>query len=343
MSAPKLFRITLDTNPEDCNLNCIMCEEHSPYSHFKQELFTATGIRHRRMPKELIESLFEQASELGVQEVIPSTMGEPLLYEYIDLIYSLAERYGIKINLTTNGTFPRRSIEDWAKLIIPRTSDIKISWNGAKAETYAQVMLGGNFDKALSQLKTFIALRNKHYEKTKYYCRITLQPTFMAHTMHELPDIVRLAVALGIDRIKGHHLWAHFDEIKPYAIPPNPEHCKQWNNYVAECYQIVQQSIKPDGTLLILENIHPLPEKEGKTQTNEKFICPFLKRELWISASGIISPCCAPDKLRRTLGDFGSIYQTCLKDVLTSPLYLDLQQHYPNKTLCKTCNMRRPS
>ena len=97
-----------------------------------------------------------------------------------------------------------------------------------------------------------------------------MQPTFMAHTMLELPDIVRLAVALGIDRIKGHHLWAHFDEIKPYAIPPNPEHCKRWINYVAECYQIVQQSIKPDGTLLILENIHPLPEKEGKTQTNEK-------------------------------------------------------------------------
>ncbi len=340
MSAPKLFRITLDTNPEDCNLNCIMCEEHSPYSHFKQELFTATGIRHRRMPKELIESLFEQASELGVQEVIPSTMGEPLLYEYIDLIYSLAERYGIKINLTTNGTFPRRSIEDWAKLIIPRTSDIKISWNGAKAETYAQVMLGGNFDKALSQLKTFIALRNKHYEKTKYYCRITLQLTFMAHTMHELPEIVRLAAGLGVDRIKGHHLWAHFEEIKPYDIPSNTKYWKEWNSYVAACYEIVAGLQRSEGKELILENIYPLTE--GQEQVKEEYICPFLGRELWISASGTISPCCAPDKLRRTLGDFGSIYQTCLKDVLTSPLYLDLQQHYPNKTLCKTCNMRRP-
>ena len=24
------WRITFDTNPDDCNLNCVMCEEHSP-------------------------------------------------------------------------------------------------------------------------------------------------------------------------------------------------------------------------------------------------------------------------------------------------------------------------
>ena len=26
------WRITFDTNPDDCNLHCIMCEDHSPYS-----------------------------------------------------------------------------------------------------------------------------------------------------------------------------------------------------------------------------------------------------------------------------------------------------------------------
>ncbi len=341
MCAPKLFRITLDTNPEDCNLSCVMCEEHSPYSRFKQELFDATGVRRRLMPKHLIERLFEQAAALGVEEVIPSTMGEPLLYEHIELIYALAERYGIKINLTTNGTFPRRSIEQWATLIIPRTSDIKISWNGASAATYAQVMIGGNFDKALNHLKRFIALRNEYYAKTKYYCRITLQLTFMAHTMHELPEIVRLAAGLGVDRIKGHHLWAHFEEIKPYDIPSNTKYWKEWNSYVVACYEIVAGLQRSEGKELILENIYPLTE--GQEQVKEEYICPFLGRELWISASGTISPCCAPDKLRRTLGDFGSIYQTSLKEVLTSAQYLHLRQHYQEQPLCKTCNMRRPS
>lgn len=340
MPAPNLFRITLDTNPEDCNLSCVMCEEHSPYSNFKQELFAATGIRRRLMPQEVIENLFKQAAELGVQEVIPSTMGEPLLYRHIDLIYELAKRYGIKINLTTNGTFPRRSVEEWAALIVPLTSDIKISWNGATSETYAQVMHGGNFDKALSNLMSFIAWRDKYYEATSYYCRVTLQLTFMSHTMHELPDIVRLATSLGVDRIKGHHLWAHFDEIKAYAIPPNPEHCMRWNSYVYECYDIARQLPKPDGTSIILDNIHPLGV--GEVHLGEDALCPFLGRELWISATGVISPCCAPDKLRRSLGDFGNIHQNSLKEVLTSPLYMDLQQNYRKNPLCKTCNMRRP-
>ena len=34
-SAP--WRITFDTNPDDCNLRCIMCEEHSIYSKSQEE------------------------------------------------------------------------------------------------------------------------------------------------------------------------------------------------------------------------------------------------------------------------------------------------------------------
>ena len=35
---PKLgpWRITFDTNPDDCNLRCIMCECFSPYSPVKR-------------------------------------------------------------------------------------------------------------------------------------------------------------------------------------------------------------------------------------------------------------------------------------------------------------------
>jgi glycosyltransferase involved in cell wall biosynthesis len=29
---PGPWRVTFDTNPDDCNLRCVMCEEHSPFS-----------------------------------------------------------------------------------------------------------------------------------------------------------------------------------------------------------------------------------------------------------------------------------------------------------------------
>jgi hypothetical protein len=112
-----LWRITIDTNPEDCNLKCIMCEEHSPYSDFIATLFKETGVKRRRMKFETVEDIFLQAEKLGVKEIIPSTMGEPLLYKEFDKIFELSGQKNIKINLTTNGTFPKKSVKEWAKLI----------------------------------------------------------------------------------------------------------------------------------------------------------------------------------------------------------------------------------
>jgi hypothetical protein len=40
-SAP--WRITFDTNPDDCNLSCIMCEEHSIYSKSQEERKACTS------------------------------------------------------------------------------------------------------------------------------------------------------------------------------------------------------------------------------------------------------------------------------------------------------------
>ena len=148
-----IWRITLDTNPEDCNLNCIMCEEHSHYSNFKKQLFEKKGIKYRRMPSTWIYKIFEEASRLGIKEIIPSTMGEPLLYKDIDLFFELAEKYNIKINLTTNGTFPKKSVTEWAKMIIPVTSDTKISLNGATKHTAEKIMIGLNFDNQVQNIK----------------------------------------------------------------------------------------------------------------------------------------------------------------------------------------------
>ncbi|MDR0506083.1 MAG: SPASM domain-containing protein, partial [Dysgonamonadaceae bacterium] len=60
------------------------------------------------------------------------------------------------------------------------------------------------------------------------------------------------------------------------------------------------------------------------------------------SATGKISPCCAPDNLRHSLGDFGNIETTTVAEVLASPVYRKLVDNYKSVELCKTCNMRKP-
>jgi len=337
----KLWRITLDTNPEDCNLSCTMCEEHSPFSKFIKEKLNG---KRRRMPKEWLESIFQQAKALGVKEIIPSTMGEPLLYKHFAYIVELCYKYNIKMNLTTNGTFPKttkKSVTEWAKLLVPITTDIKISWNGATAQTAQKIMLKINFEEALANVKDFIHIRNEYFTETGYKCRVTFQLTFMQNNMHELADIIALAAKLDVDRVKGHQLWTHFDEIKDLSMRHSPESILQWNEYVRQAYDAQEKYRKPNGEKVILENIIPLDVNELQ-EIPENYNCPFLEKELWISPTGKISPCCAPDEMRQTLGDFGNIENDTIESVLNSKNYTNLITNYKQIPLCKTCNMRKP-
>ncbi len=337
-----LWRITLDTNPEDCNLKCVMCEEHSPYSDFIPTLYKETGVKRRRMKFSTVEDIFHQAANLGVKEIIPSTMGEPLLYKEFDKIFELAQVQGIKINLTTNGTFPKKTVEEWARLIVPNTTDVKISWNGATKATAEKVMLGIDFEEALSNVQAFIKYRDEYFVQSGYFCRVSFQLTFMQNNMQELADIIKLAASLGVDRVKGHQLWAHFDEIKGLSMKASRENVAQWNEYVKEAFLAQENYRKPNGEKVLLENILPLQEHEDK-EVPEAYDCPFLTRELWVSATGKISPCCAPDALRKSLGDFGNIETTSIQEVLQSTAYRELVREYKSKPLCKSCNMRKPS
>jgi len=337
----KLWRVTLDTNPEDCNLSCTMCEEHSPLSTFIKEKLNG---KHRRMPKEWLEPIFEQAKKIGVTEMIPSTMGEPLIYTHFAHFIELCYKYNIKMNLTTNGTFPRtteKTVTEWAKLFVPITTDVKISWNGATAKTAQEVMKGIDFEQTVENVKEFIRIRDEHFAKTGYYCRVTFQLTFMQNNMHEFADIVKLASQLGVDRVKGHHLWAHFDEIKHLSMKATPESIAKWNEYIKEAHEAQKKFRKPNGEQVILENIIPLQKNENK-EIPESYECPFLEKELWVSATGNISPCCAPDEMRKTLGNFGNIENTSIEQVLQSNTYQTLVKNYKKIDLCKTCNMRKP-
>ena len=247
------------------------------------------------------------------------------------------------MNLTTNGTFPKKTektVSEWAKLIVPITTDVKVSWNGATKETSQKVMLGLNFEQTIENVKEFVAVRNQHFAETGYYCRITFQLTFMQNNMHELADIVKLAAELGVDRVKGHQLWAHFDEIKSLSFRQNEESIARWNTYVEEANQAQKVHRKPNGQKVLLENIVPL-QKQETVEVPENYDCPFLNKELWVSATGKISPCCAPDELRNTLGDFGNFETHSILESIQSDAYQSLLTNFKEHQLCKTCNMRK--
>lgn len=334
-------RITFDTNPDICNLRCVMCEEHSPHSSSQADR-KAEGRGRRLMPFKLIEQVIADAAPYGLEEIIPSTMGEPLLYENFEDIIDLCRQYGVKLNLTTNGTFPRLGVERWAERIVPITSDIKISWNGATAQTHEAIMLGSQWKKGIEHIRKFIAIRDAHESASGNRCRVTLQLTFLEANVHELADMVRLAIDLGVDRVKGHHLWAHFEEIAGQSMRRDLAAIQRWNQAVKDTYRAAGERLLPNGKAIQLENIFML-EGDAIEDLAPGGTCPFLGQEAWVSAEGRFDPCCAPDAQRRTLGEFGNLKNSGFMDIWNSDAYRELKATYRNRRLCMGCNMRKPA
>ena len=92
---------------------------------------------------------------------------------------------------------------------------------------------------------------------------------------------------------------------------------------------------------MLLENIFPLNEDDS-ADIAPGSECPFLGQEAWVASDGRFNPCCAPDALRRSLGDFGNLNDRSLRNIWESAEYRNLQATYMSRALCQGCNMRRP-
>jgi glycosyltransferase involved in cell wall biosynthesis/MoaA/NifB/PqqE/SkfB family radical SAM enzyme len=337
---PGPWRVTFDTNPDDCNMHCIMCEEHSPFSSLQAQR-RANGHPPRRMSIELVRRVVADAAKRGLREIIPSTMGEPLLYEHFEEIIAICREYNVRLNLTTNGTFPRLGARRWAELIVPVTSDTKISWNGATEQTHEAIMLGSKWQRVVENVREFIVVRDEHAARGENRCRVTFQLTFLESNLAELPAIVRLAASLGVDRVKGHHVWTHFTELQPLNLRRNADSIRRWNETVLAARAAAAEGRLPNGEPVMLENFHLLEDSCTKTSP-QLSRCQFLGREAWVSAEGRFNPCCAPDAQRRTLGEFGNLNERSLGEIWDSPEYRHLTQTYHSRPLCQQCTMRQP-
>ena len=337
---PAPWRITFDTNPHDCNFSCTMCEQHSEFSPHKKKRKAGKDPK-ARMDIDIIRKIVADLAPLGLKEIIPSTMGEPLYYKHFLDILDLCQDHGVKLNLTTNGSFYRKGVKYWAEKIIPVGSDVKISWNGITQETQEKIMKGSNLDKQKDNLRNFIEIRNEMAQDGGNYCSVTLQLTFMEVNLQEIPMLVKFAIEEDCDRVKGHHLWAHFSEIKDENLRRSKDSIGRWNAIARKCREIASTHSRPSGRPFRLEHFFDLDDSQ---QESPQGVCPFLGQEAWVNHSGRFDPCCAPDEQRLSLGNFGNVteQETSLLDIWNSDQYNDLVRNYTQRPLCKSCTMRRP-
>lgn len=317
-------RITIDTNPDICNLKCIMCDTHS--IHNKD--FTIT---RKSMSRELLQKSLDEAIDLGVKEIIPSTMGEPLLYPHFEFFIEKLKHSQTKLNLTTNSTFPKYGVEIWTEKLLPILSDIKISFNSLRPEVNEKIMLKANTKMSLKNIKYFA--EQKEIYKKKYdsiYPTVTLQVTFLKSNLPYLKEVIEFAIEHNIERVKGHHLWITHEEVREESLKNSPEKIEKWNAFI--------DKIKKYRDKIKLENFTKI-----ETTSNEQgdLSCPFLGKELWIDYNGDFNICCAPSYERKKLGYWGNIENIDIGDVFVSKSYRELLKTYKEKEVCQRCPLMK--
>jgi MoaA/NifB/PqqE/SkfB family radical SAM enzyme len=290
------------------------------------------------MDPALAERVVRAAAALGAREVIPSTMGEPLLWSGMDRLVDLCAELGLALNLTTNGTFPGRGATAWAERLVPVASDVKLSWNGATAATAAALMPGLELARAVADVVAFVAVRDGR--ATGRRCRLSFQVTAQEGNVAELADIVRLAATLGVERVKVNQLQVRFPALAGRSLRRDVDAIRRWNAAVVAMRAAAGTARLPSGARVLLENVVPFEEDPAAPAAAGP--CRFLGREAWIHADGRFAPCPHPAAARGELGDLGSLAESSLDDLWRGDALRALAAAWPAHPVCASCPLRRP-
>ena len=230
-----------------------------------------------------------------LREVIPSTMGEPLLYSHFDELLELCRALGIPLNLTTNGTFPGKWGSDAAmELLLRSCSDIKVSYLASE-----------QFDGWKAKVEKLVRVRDRLREYAESagnagvkcaetaesrVATVSLQVTLHKKNLQNVPGLVSWASAVGIDRIKWNKvvlLSTVSQELREmYAL--NDAQLESLRDEFRSG-EFSASNVKHEGSLFF-KNSADLCAVGGKCES-----CPFAD-EVWVWPDGHEDHCPNPER-----------------------------------------------
>ena len=299
-------RITLLTNPDVCNLHCPLCFLNQRKGAERVNLGCESRIWGSRSFGEMLfetarAAIEKYAAERDssckriLREVIPSTMGEPLLYSHFDELLEVCESLGIPLNLTTNGTFPGKWGSDAGMATLLRAcSDIKVSYLASE-----------QFEGWTANVEKLLDMRKKLCERDVVrnavnLATVSIQVTLHRKNLQNIPELVLWASSIGIDRIKWNPVVflnvAPAELKREYALNCELDEIRR---LILDVSESCQSNLKNEGSLFM--NMQPLhPSKLMEDMSAEAFsrdagTCPFAD-EIWILPDGSEDYCPSPER-----------------------------------------------
>jgi MoaA/NifB/PqqE/SkfB family radical SAM enzyme len=272
--------MTLELYPTlACNLSCRFCD---------------TTERHRapvdELPTERLLELVEEAAEMGVKRVFILGGGEPLLRrKATPAVMARVKALGMEGVLTTNGTLLGTELSE--QILTDGWDEIHFSIDGPSPEIHDRLRgVSGAFRRAVqAACRLSVGRKSRGLD----YPRVALHTVITNENYQTLPDMIRLAHALGAERVDFDALIAYRPE--QLALKLTVEEAARVPGIAREALELAESL----GIQSTLENyLDPSAMDRGNTRVEASGGglqgAPCLKawHYVVVAADGKTSPCC---------------------------------------------------
>ncbi len=312
-----------------CNLRCHMC-----LVRYRPPLNRRTAS----MPFATFRRVVDALPDL--ERITLQGLGEPLLAPDLPRMVEYAAARGIRVGFNTNATLlTRRTAE---RLLAAGLGWLHVSLDGATAATYEGVRDGARFAEVQRNVTGLVELARARADGGP---ELTLVFVAMRRNVKELPDLVRLAAAWGLPRVRVQNLahsfgdtppGAGYDAIRDFTVAE-----ALWGEPAGEVAAIFAEAgsvAAALGVALRLPDVEERPRPRAAGTPG----CDWPWRSAYVRHDGGVQPCCMlMGENRAILGDAGA---TGFEEVWRGPAYVAFRAALLGDLapdVCRGCSMYR--
>jgi radical SAM protein with 4Fe4S-binding SPASM domain len=306
-----------------CNLRCTMC-----LVRYRPPVNKLAGAMTPQLYHRLVDSL-------PLRQLTLQGLGEPLLSPYLPEMIATAVRRGIRVGFNTNATLlNRRRAEE---LVASRVDWLHVSLDGASAGAYEAIRDGAKFDTVIANLTGLVRAKRAASSATPW---IRVVFVAMRDNVAELPDLVRLLGAIGVDELRVQNLSHSFDDTDPAGryeeIRAFTSDQALWTGAdlarARAAFGEARRVAAGEGVRLRL----PRFDDEGGGG------CTWPWDAAYITSAGVVQPCCM------VMGDdrvaLGDLNETGFPEIWRGEAYRDFRRRLAGTEppeVCRGCSLYR--
>lgn len=268
-----------------CNHRCKYCA--LDFMEYKTH-FIDTGLFKERI---------SELGGVGVKSIMYAGEGEPFLHKDIAEIINHTKKSGIDVSITTNGVLFDK---DKADSILGSTEWIKVSINGATADTYSKIHRCSPGD--LKRVTENMSYAAKIRRDNNYKCTLGIQLLLLPENHHEAVALAKMAQDIGMDYLV----------IKPYSQHPQSKTTEystvKYTNYMYLADELTKLNTKNFNVIFRINAMKDWDKNERNYNC-----CLAIPFSSYIDTNGNVWGCLVYLNDPKFL--YGNIYKTTFKNI----------------------------